>query len=1588
MTDKKITILNVDDDDVGRYTLSRVLRQAGFEVIEAANGAESLRLVRENPDLVVLDVNLPDMSGFDVCRRIKTDPVTSLIPVLHVSATYMDSQSMVRGLDYGADGYLTQPVEPPVLIAYVKALLRMRQSERELLAAARQWRTTFDAIGDAVCLLDMEGRVLRCNVAMTSLLGKSFDEIIGRTYWEVMHGTSEPIEGYPIVRMRESRRRETLVLPMGERWLEVSADPLLDEDGDLIGSVHIMSDITERVRGEEALRESEQKYRHRFIQPGNDQRSLYTFSAIMIQTERKRPPKWPPEGQNGCLCSLGSALHQKSVKLLFWRFETMPKYRTLVEQSLQGLVIIQDFRIVFANTAFAEISGYTIEELLSLSPEKVRAMIHPEDQAFVWGRFRDRLAGKPVPPRYEYRGIQKDGAVRWLEMFASRIEYAGKPAIQGAIVDITERKRAEEALRERLKELTCLYAVHRDMQEELSIDELCRRIIEHLVPAMRFPDITAPVIELGGKRLTSERYTEELSHGLHAEIMVEGKARGHLRVYYAEDIPFLVPEEQDLLNAIAEDLGVWLERMRAEEALRESEETARALLNAPTDVAALMDTRGTILVANEAMAARFGMPVNELVGMYGWDLIPPGLVERRKAYADQVIQSGEPRRFEDESRGTWFDNVFYPVFDAQGKVTKVAILGRDITERKQMEEALRESEDRYRAVSELTSDYAYAFRVEPDGTLVAEWVTGALVRITGFTAEELQARGGWESMIHPNDMSIPLSQLQAVMAGKSKVVEYRILTKDGEVRWTRDYARSVWDEGQGRTTYIYGAIQDITERKQVEEALRESEEKYRNLVENINDVLFATDENGVITYISPQIKPVSGYSPSEIIGRPFREFLYQEDLPHVMQQFQKVLSGHIEPSEYRIVTKSGEIRWVRSSSRPILVGNRPIGLQGMLTDITERKRIEKALRDSETRFRSLVEQSPFSTALYTPDGQPTYGNPATAKLWNMTPEQVQLVYQTYNILEDKQLANQGIMPDIRKGFAGEFAETPAIRYDPGQADPDYVGPVRWLRAFIYPVKDEDGTIREVVVMHEDVTERKEAEEELRRLKEFNESIIQNMAEGIVVQDAEGYFTFVNPTVADMLGYGPEEMVGLHWTAIVPPDQQPIVEAADERRMRGEADRYELELVRRDGRAVSVLVSASPGFEEDRFAGILTVFTNITDRKRAEQLLQALNEAALAMERALTPEAIFAAVAKEFRKLDFSCTVLLTDESQSKLFPRHLSYKAGVVKAAEKLTGLKAEDFPILIESTGTFRRIVWEGKTVFVDTEEAIREVLPEPLKRFTRQIVSMLKIQKSVNSPLIADDQVIGVLSVQSDDLTEGDIPAITAFANQMAASWRKAQLLQDLESSLAEVERAGKEIRQSYVQLQRTLEGTVNTLVSAIEMRDPYTAGHQRRVTELASAIARRMGLSKERIEGIRMAGLIHDIGKISIPAEILSKPGRLSQIEYSLIRTHPQLGHDVVKAVEFPWPVAVIMLQHHERMDGSGYPQGLSGEEISLEARILAVADVVEAMASHRPYRPAHTVDEALDEISQNRGVLYDPEVVDACLKLSMEKGFTFE
>ena len=213
------------------------------------------------------------------------------------------------------------------------------------------------------------------------------------------------------------------------------------------------------------------------------------------------------------------------------------------------------------------------------------------------------------------------------------------------------------------------------------------------------------------------------------------------------------------------------------------------------------------------------------------------------------------------------------------------------------------------------------------------------------------------------------------------------------------------------------------------------------------------------------------------------------------------------------------------------------------------------------------------------------------------------------------------------------------------------------------------------------------------------------------------------------------------------------------------------------------------------------------------------------------------------------------------------------------------------------------------------------------------------------------------------------------------------DLEEVKLKYNQVDKKLKQTHIKLQKIIEGTAHIIMKVVEIRDPYSTGHQQRVSKLATAIAQEMKLPQDKIEGVRLASLVHDVGKVNLPTEIVSKPSKLVEVEFNLLKNHPRIGYNILKKVDFPWPIAEIVFQHYEKIDGSGYPRGLKGDEILIEAKILGVANVIEAMSSSRSYRPALSVDEALAEIAENKNILFDPEVVDTCIKLFKEKGFKF-
>jgi len=369
--------------------------------------------------------------------------------------------------------------------------------------------------------------------------------------------------------------------------------------------------------------------------------------------------------------------------------------------------------------------------------------------------------------------------------------------------------------------------------------------------------------------------------------------------------------------------------------------------------------------------------------------------------------------------------------------------------------------------------------------------------------------------------------------------------------------------------------------------------------------------------------------------------------------------------------------------------------------------------------------------------------------------------------------------------------------------------------------------------------------------------------------------------------------------------------------------------------------------------------DITERKQAELLILIQRDLALAisfsheLDEAL-PRCLDAML--QLSEMDCGGIYLIDQASGDLNLICHKNLSPAFIKS---ISHYKADS---------THARLLLQGKPLFTRYSE-----LDPPFN----QDALAEKLRAFAVLPFIFENKVIGCLNLASKKLED-----VSEINRQVL---KNTAILMGEGITRLKIE---EELKLSYQELKKAMKSTIQAMALILEKKDPYTAGHQKRVTKLACAIAEETSLSQDKIEGLYIAGIIHDIGKINVPTEILSKPGKLSEIEFSLIKTHPQFGSDILKEMELPGEVSSIILQHHERMDGSGYPSGLSGEAIILEARILAVADVVEAMASHRPYRPALGLDKALEEITKNKGKLYDSEVVDVCLKLFKEKGFKFE
>jgi PAS domain S-box-containing protein len=454
-----------------------------------------------------------------------------------------------------------------------------------------------------------------------------------------------------------------------------------------------------------------------------------------------------------------------------------------------------------------------------------------------------------------------------------------------------------------------------------------------------------------------------------------------------------------------------------------------------------------------------------------------------------------------------------------------------------------------------------------------------------------------------------------------------------------------------------------------------------------------------------------------------------------------------------------------------------------------------------------------------------------------------------------------------------------------------------------------------------------------------------------------------------LGYSKEELAGKSIFDIdpllTPSRLQELIETSQEK------DRIVFESAHRtkDGRVFPVEVEVSP-FKFDGRDLAMALARDISERKKNEEALRKLNRTLLTLSSG--NEALVRA-GSEAELLDRMCHILV-EVGGHRVVWIQLSRSPGDKELFPAAVASVEGPVPLAPEHAPVGNAL---GDALSGGKPELIQDIYFDALSPECRADLLKAGCRAGLVLPLVASSGLIGALSIFAADTD--------AFDKEELA------LLKELADDLAygiQAQRTHAEQQRAVARLQQTMEATIVALANTLELRDPYTAGHQRRVARLAKAIALRIGIDTERAEAIYLAGMIHDIGKIYVPSEVLTRPGKLTPLEYSLVQTHVEAAYGILQPIEFPWPLADIVYQHHERLDGSGYPRGIRGDEIMLDARILAVADVVEAMSAHRPYRPGLGMEAALAEIESGKERLYDTAVVDGCIALFRDDSFRFE
>jgi PAS domain S-box-containing protein len=892
----------------------------------------------------------------------------------------------------------------------------------------------------------------------------------------------------------------------------------------------------------------------------------------------------------------------------------------------------------------------------------------------------------------------------------------------------------------------------------------------------------------------------------------------------------------------------------------------------------------------------------------------------------------------------------------------------EIVQGKQAEGTLGGEGTVFRALVE--QEIAGIYIIAADGKLA--YVNPYFTRRFGYQPAEVIGRPMLEFIAEPERAAVN-ERFVAQMTGRERVSEFNsaLLRKDGAPVEVLVHSNLATFSGQKASI---GVILDVSERKRAEEQLREEEAKFRSLAEqNVAGIVIVRDD-GRIGSCNGYFAQLIGYAPEEIVGRLLLDFIPEAEQPIVVRSLRSQLVGTGAP-----VQIASSVRVSDGGIMEVLVNASKSTFEGrsasiaVVVDVTGRNRAQRELTSTAAILATEHESSPDGILVVDSMARIISVNRRFGQIFDV-PAELLAAHEDEQVFA---LVSQRVMD------AEAFQRRVRYLYDHREEsahDELVLKNGQVLDRFSSPFKSADAKYLGRIWFFRDVTVRKKVEESLRTSEERFRLLVEEAPDAILLFDYDqNRFVAANKAAERLFCVPREEILAhgpRHFYAPDQPDALPVAQSYsehNERALAGEEITYERRIRQTSGeeRLCEVTLVRLPS----NVRLLRASFVDITERNHAETALQRLNRTHRTLSAAGTA-VVRATTEKEL--LDDMCRVAV------EMGGYRLAW-IGFVEQDENKTVRPvacAGEHPEFVEAAN----LTWAdaalgrgptGTAVRTGEVQVNQNATTNPAVAPWRREMLKYGLKSSIALPLQNRLKVFGTVTFYSGE-PDAFGPEEVALLKQLAA---------DLAYGVCALrDHAGHE--SSLLTLQENLKSAVQAIATAVEMRDAYTAGHQHRVAQLAVAIAHEIGLREEQIEGLFLAATIHDVGKINVPAELLSKPGKLTSLEYQMIQTHVQTGYDIMKGINFPWPIAQIILQHHERLDGSGYPQGLKDEAILPEAKVLAVADVVEAMMSHRPYRQALGVEAALAQVEQNKGRLYDPAAVEACVDLFRNKGFSFQ